>query len=376
MLIPRIVNPGLGWFTIIEDSIGYGMLILGFFAFRKPVQKNIARLDSIVTWSSNPIERSLREILSIAKWVLGTAVSILLLISLWFHFKGPPKFIERLDEMHMESKTGKKPNFRDDVFTGADSIRKFPPPRMRKGLGPPLIRRDSAAYFIEEVFGMSLLLFLLLFGTEEVSALNSRIQRKALEEERKVKDEAVSRYAALQQQLNPHFMFNTLNVLTGLVHEDADKAEEYIKKLSDVYRYVLTQSNQATTTIEAELDFIQDYIFLQKIRFDEKLILNINAPDEYLSRRIPSLAIELLVENAIKHNSIKTSSPLIITVTVSSNSVEVTNNIQLRLDDVDSTEVGLANLIARMQLLGLEPPVSSSEDGIYRTVLPLLPSEE
>jgi len=91
---------------------------------------------------------------------------------------------------------------------------------------------------------------------------------------------------------------------------------------------------------------------------------------------LPSLAIELLVENAIKHNSIKASSPLKISITISNGTIEVSNNIQLRFDDVDSTEVGLKNLVERMRLLKMSPPVSTTSNGTYRTIITLLPPQE
>jgi len=214
LLIPRLLDSHQGWITFIDDVIGTTVLFLGFFLFRKRIQHAVSKLDQKVSWNINPIERFGLELFAIAKWTFGLGGALMLVLLSWFHFFGTPSFIKTLDRQHAEwvlKSSHPLPPQHHPVFDDQhDYLLQGHPKEFRP---PAPVKRDSAWYFIEEIFGVSFLLFLLLFGTEEVFALNHRIQKRALDEERQIKNEAVSKYAALQQQLNPHFMFNTLNVL-------------------------------------------------------------------------------------------------------------------------------------------------------------------
>ncbi|MBI3482268.1 MAG: histidine kinase, partial [Bacteroidetes bacterium] len=127
-------------------------------------------------------------------------------------------------------------------------------------------------------------------------------RKAALDAETSKKESAIARYESLKNQINPHFLFNSLNALTNLVYEDQDKAAKFIKQLSEVYRYVLDTREKELVTMEEELRFVQSYLYLQQIRFGGNLKVNLRL--EQVEGKIAPLALQLLLENAIKHNVI------------------------------------------------------------------------
>lgn len=165
----------------------------------------------------------------------------------------------------------------------------------------------------------------------------------------KLKTEQVfTQFQSLKNQVNPHFLFNSLNALSSLVYEDQDKAVDFIRKLSQVYRYVLDKKDSELVKIEDELNFMENFIFLQKIRFGENL--NVSIKKESINGYLPPLALQLLVENAIKHNVISEKNPLTIDIEMGKSYCIVSNTIKEKLDK-DSTGIGLENLRARYDYL-------------------------
>ncbi|MFZ1807691.1 MAG: sensor histidine kinase, partial [Cyclobacteriaceae bacterium] len=145
----------------------------------------------------------------------------------------------------------------------------------------------------------------------------------------KAKQESIkANYESLKNQVNPHFLFNSLNALTSLVYEDQDKAAKFIKQLSEVYRYVLDSRNKEVVTLEEELSFMNSYLFLQQIRFGDKL--KIENKLKPMKGNVPPLALQMLVENAIKHNEVSQEHPLIITLHADGLNLFVSNNLQLK----------------------------------------------
>jgi hypothetical protein len=172
----------------------------------------------------------------------------------------------------------------------------------------------------------------------------ARSHRKALNVEIVKKQQARIQYNQLKQQLNPHFLFNSLNVLDYLVHIDADRASDFIKKMADVYRYMLSKESDMLVSLQDELGFSMAYGDLLKERFDTGLEVEVNIPDNYLEKRIIPCGLQLLIENAMKHNVVSPESPLVIKIYVEDKSVVVLNNLQLRQRTYASSEVGLANI--------------------------------
>lgn len=177
-------------------------------------------------------------------------------------------------------------------------------------------------------------------------------KQTALDAEKLKKEQMASKYESLKNQVNPHFLFNSLNALTNLVYEDQDMAADFIRKLSKVYRYVLDNQSKEVVTLETELAFVNSYLFLQRIRFDDKLKVNINV-EGHEKTMIPPIALQMLFENAIKHNTIAEEEPLTIDVYVENEtSLVIKNNLQKKNIPVEeSAGVGLKNVAARFEFL-------------------------
>jgi PAS domain S-box-containing protein len=171
------------------------------------------------------------------------------------------------------------------------------------------------------------------------------------------KENLQSQFEVLRQQVNPHFLFNSLNVLTSLIKLDPDLAEQFTEHLSKVYRYVLENKDNDLVSLQTELDFLDAYIFLLHIRFMDKIEVKVSISDAKRELLILPLALQLLIENAIKHNSMSKKNPLIIEIAIDSNNVlMVENNLQERESHMASTGVGLRNIAHRYQLLEMPEP--------------------
>ena len=154
----------------------------------------------------------------------------------------------------------------------------------------------------------------------------------------------------LMQQLQPHFLFNALSTLKSLITENPTLAEDYTLKLSDFLRYTVQSQNQELATLEKELHFATDYLNLQKIRFGEAFLSRIVISEQYYQRKIPVLALHVLVENIFKHNYFTEKKPLHFTVTIREDSLVVWNEkTSIKLSEKNNT--GLKNLNARYQLI-------------------------
>jgi two-component system LytT family sensor kinase len=147
-----------------------------------------------------------------------------------------------------------------------------------------------------------------------------------------LKQEAVqAQFSALKNQVNPHFLFNSLSILSSLVETDTKLSVQYINRLSKVYRYILEQRNDEQISLKSELEFVDSYLFLLKIRFADKLKVMIDIPENDTARfRIPPLTLQLLIENAVKHNQMSTEKPLVVSIRKSGEYLLISNCIQLR----------------------------------------------
>lgn len=156
------------------------------------------------------------------------------------------------------------------------------------------------------------------------------------------KEKLQYQYETLKAQINPHFLFNSLNVLASLAYEDAEKANLFAKKMSGVYRYVLLTNTRPLVPLREELAFLDSYIFLEQIRFEDNFTVTINNHTD-LNRMVIPVSLQLLVENAIKHNITTSNQPLRVTIEISDEEMRVSNNLQLR-STADRGGVGLKNL--------------------------------
>lgn len=166
------------------------------------------------------------------------------------------------------------------------------------------------------------------------------------------KENLQSQFDVLKQQVNPHFLFNSLNVLTSLIRIEPELAEKFTEHLSKVYRYVLENKDNELVKLSTELDFLDAYLFLLNIRFMDKIRVNINISDQRKEAMVIPLAMQLLIENAIKHNSMSKKSPLVIDIFVDEQCyLNIINNLQEREAHMTSTGVGLKNIQNRYLLL-------------------------
>lgn len=177
---------------------------------------------------------------------------------------------------------------------------------------------------------------------------------------------------ALKKDLDPHFLFNSLTTLSHLVKNDQDKAYLFIQKLASVYKYFLINRDKDIIPLEEELDFIDNYYFLLKIRFDDhvKVIVSINHYDEQLS--ILPFTLQTLIENAIKHNAFSETDPLVVNITIEKASLSVYNSIKPKPYAADSTKVGLKNLKARYKLISNKDVLIQTQKNKFIVKLPLV----
>jgi len=177
----------------------------------------------------------------------------------------------------------------------------------------------------------------------------------------------------VKSQINPHFLFNNLNVLSTLVLQNNAEANKFIEAFSKVYRYILSTHDKEIVEIRTELDYIEPYIFLLEKRFSEGLSITINIPEEYESKYIIPASLQMLIENAIKHNVVSRHKPLHIDVHVNgNNTIVVSNNLQARESVETSTEIGLSNIKKRYLLVsGREVLINKNETNFVVT-LPML----
>lgn len=197
-------------------------------------------------------------------------------------------------------------------------------------------------------------------------------RKSSIEAEKLRSEKLASQYQSLKDQLNPHFLFNALNALSNLVYEDPDKSAAFIQKLSKIYRYVLEVQQEELVEVEKELDFARNYLELQKIRFEDNLNFRVDVSD-CRHCYLPPLSLQLLLENAIKHNIASQENPLFIAILQKGDELWVSNTFQPKSSQTEpSTGVGLENIRSRYGLLSaLKPEISQTEDE-FLVRLPLL----
>jgi len=179
------------------------------------------------------------------------------------------------------------------------------------------------------------------------------------------------KYESLQNHINPHFLFNSFNVLSDLVTEDQHLAVKFIDRLSGLYRYVLESREKELVPLSEELDFIEKFIFLLKIRFEDKVNFKINV-EKTNSHFIVPMALQLLLENAVKHNVATTKNPLIINVTLKEKSLVVSNNLQEKKSIEHSTKTGLENLKQQYQFFTTNEIQITKIENSFIVKIPLL----
>jgi hypothetical protein len=231
-------------------------------------------------------------------------------------------------------------------------------------LGTFDVKFGNSAYY---TIGFTIVISLFMHGR----AFLLGWRQSAIDTERLQKENIAARYENLKSQVNPHFLFNTLNVLSNLVYEDQDKAVKFIKHLSDVYRYVLDTHNQEVVTLEEEEKFLKAFLYLQQMRFGDKLIVDIRL--QGVRSMVPPLVLQMLFENAIKHNIVSQENPLTVRVYAQEAYLVVENNFQKKMVlPEESTGLGLENIRHRYEFL-TKLPVAVIQNDTFTVKLPIIP---
>ena len=187
------------------------------------------------------------------------------------------------------------------------------------------------------------------------------------------KERMIFEYEHLKSQVNPHFLFNSLNTLVSLIEEDRSAAVDYTVHLSDLYRNMLSYKDQELILLSEEYEIIKNYMFIQKSRFGNALQLNVDIPDHILtSKKIVPLALQLLVENAIKHNIVSISRPLTISITADDATLTVKNPVQPKTSKEKGAGLGIMNIRKRYGLLTSRETEFGFRGNDYVVILPLL----
>ncbi len=180
-----------------------------------------------------------------------------------------------------------------------------------------------------------------------------------------------ARYDTLRNQVNPHFLFNSLNTLLMLV-SDNPVASKYVESISEIMRYMLQSRDKDAVLLRDELKIARDYVFIQQSRFGDKLIVDFDVPEKYYHYAIPPLALQMLLENAIKHNVVSKEDPLFVNVYINDGKyIVIENTLKAKIDKDPSTGVGLENIQSRYRYLAGKDIVLKQETGMFVVMLPL-----
>ena len=234
----------------------------------------------------------------------------------------------------------------------------------------------SSLVWIERLQGLYLfrnfIILSIVLLTVYIIELFQRSQRMYRENIQLREENTKTQLGALKAQLNPHFLFNALNTLTAVIRTDQEESLQFVQKLSEVFRYILQSNQQDLTTVGKELQFLEAYLFMLQKRFGHKLLTQLQVNEQVHHYRIPPLALQILVENAVKHNTITAADPLTITIMSTDTTLIVSNNRQAKRALEEHYGIGLANLNQRYQLI-VQQSISVTKSSTKFTVtLPLL----
>ena len=228
------------------------------------------------------------------------------------------------------------------------------------------------------LIGMSImyatLTFLLLFSIYELAYHFARLRHTERQRDRLEKEKLQAELQQLKGIVNPHFLFNNLNSLSSLITEDPARAEDFLNELTKVFRYLLRNHETDLTTLGDELQFLKSYYSLLETRYGAGISMNIEISSAHNVFLLPPMTLQLLVENAVKHNRVQKEEPLRIELFVDSdNLLVVRNNLSLRDQRVESTGIGLRNINSRYKLLNHQPPTVDKNADFFSVSIRLIP---
>jgi len=203
----------------------------------------------------------------------------------------------------------------------------------------------------------------------------NRLKKAQLEAEQLKKQNIEARFEVLRNQINPHFLFNCFNVLSTLVHKDADASSTFIAQLSNVYRYRLYNQENKIVPLKEELAFLDSYTYLLRTRFNENLLIENRISDRSDIIMVAPASLQMLIENAIKHNVASKKLPLKIILEKRDDYIVVSNTLQKKEIEEESTRIGLRNIIDRYKLLSDQPVIIERTPSQFIVKIPVLQIE-
>lgn len=216
---------------------------------------------------------------------------------------------------------------------------------------------------------------LLVYSVQMSLFFIEKWQQEALRAEQLQKESIQAALNSLKSQISPHFLFNSLNILTELIDITPDQAKDYVNKLAETYRYVLKNRNAELVALQEELEFLTSYLYLLNKRFGENLQICIQIEKDINARYLPPLTLQLLVENAVKHNILSADAPLYLDIYAENDALIIKNNLQRRKDQLISDKTGLENIKRRYRYLSEKEIVITETTDYFMVQIPLLQAE-
>jgi hypothetical protein len=197
-------------------------------------------------------------------------------------------------------------------------------------------------------------------------------ERKARKKELIEREKYTFQFESLRSQINPHFLFNSFNTLISLIEEDPETAAKFTDKLSDYFRNILVMRDRELITLREELTLVVDYYYLLKSRYMDNFVLKNLIPDQLLDTLIPPMTLQMLVENALKHNIVSASRPLTFEIMEKSNAILARNNIQLKKQPEPSTGIGLENILKQYRLIAGKEVSIQKDENFFSVIIPVI----
>lgn len=235
----------------------------------------------------------------------------------------------------------------------------------------PFLKKQSLGYYTNFII-ISIICSVLIYGFN----FYKYYKESQLKMHAQIANEATAKFESLKNQIDPHFLFNSLNVLTGLIEEDPTKAIDYTNSLSRIYRYILEQKNNTTVSVSQEVSFARNYINLLKLRFEDAITCQIDDEISQTNGRTVPLALQLLLENCIQHNVATENAPLHIYIRTDRKNLIISNNLQEKRNNSSSTKIGLNNIIERYKLISTQQIKIVKDNHNFIVKLPILPNHD
>lgn len=228
-------------------------------------------------------------------------------------------------------------------------------------------------FYNPELTTSLLLIYMIIYGVHIYLEKSIAIKEHIIKTEKLEKENVIAQYMSLKAQIEPHFLFNSLSVLSGIVHTNPDLASDFIIKLSKTLRYIIEQNENKLVPLKEELTIVNDYFFLLKTRFNSAIVLENNINKDIIKNSyIPPATLQMLIENAVQHNKLSEKYPLVVSFSNNSNYIIIENRIQRKDNQSTSTGKGLLNIRKRYDLITMREVTITEYDNMFTVKIPIL----